>query len=170
MANVPEGENRVVEISIHPNPRCWRKWVHGSAASRPSRDTRLHRVMLRSGGRGRYYSLRSLAHPPSLPRSNRCKFHYWPTDSAALNAATRVYRLLSAFIRSSKRRLSLSSLVVSPTEWKEYSGCYVMGKIEKNRFYQVPFHRYLRAEKKERKRMIYGLCIRKKRVMRGRYA
>lgn len=40
--------------------------------------------------------------PPAFPcplYPGRCKFHYWPTDSAALNATTRVYR---AFIESER--------------------------------------------------------------------
>lgn len=135
IANMPEGEGRVVEISIHPNPRCRHKWVHGPAASRPSRDTRLHRVMLCNGERGDFIpSVRSLAKPP-LPPLNRCKFHYWSTDFAALNAATRIYRLLSAFIRSSKRRPESveRGLVVSSNETKrEYSGCCAIKKDRTN--------------------------------------
>lgn len=85
------------------------------------------RYVVQRGERGDFISsLRSpsLSSPPPPP-CNRCKFHYWPTDSAALNAATRVYRLLSAFIRSSKRCLSPSSVawLFLRTERKGYSRC-----------------------------------------------
>lgn len=119
-------------------------------------------------------SLRSPS-PPSpihpLP-CNRCKFHYWPTDSAALNSATRVYRLLSAFIRSSKRCLSPSSVawLFLRTERKGYSRCRAKEK-EQNKFTILFYSRSFSSSRvrtkckdkkrkdKKRKRLISVLCM-----------
>lgn len=83
--------------------------------SRPSRYTRLRRVILCNG----ILSLRNPFPPPLVcPRkpppppstpfsppilSGRCKFHYWPTDSAALNASTYIEYSPHPLIRTSER-------------------------------------------------------------------
>lgn len=99
-----EGNPRIVGISIHPNIRAssaGRVRGGGRGLHRVHRDVRDYVALCCATGHtlSPFFSLPFLFLHPSLLAllnsiSGRCKFHYWPTDSAAVNASTRVHRLL----------------------------------------------------------------------------
>jgi len=82
--------NWVVEISILIQisvAACERMREPLNGDSHPSRYWITSRYIVQQ----RFISLHS-SRSDRAPSSNRCKFHYWPTESAALSAMTHVHR------------------------------------------------------------------------------
>lgn len=173
-----EENPRIVGISIHPNIRA-----SSANTGRPSRPSRYQIIVALCCATALYFLPVFLAtpfssHPFSLtppPLSDRCKFHYWPTDSA-LNASTRVYRVLSAFIRASPNEMLVRRARLPPSSSTENG---FPGKLrdyrEKSEKTYISFELLFttpsreRREKKEKKRCIWSLAVeKKKRTRNGR--
>jgi len=129
--------NWVVEISILIQisvAACEQMREPLNGGSHPSR----YRITSRYVVQQRFISLHP-SRPDRAPSSNRCKFHYWPTESAALSAMTHVRRgdiqhlLLDFYNPDDARSSSVTAISSTDFDWP-WEGIMQARKIQRAAF------------------------------------